>query len=100
MRDIIYRPGALADLDTIADYTKALWGDTQAAHYLHQIRAKVEALVAFPAIGSQVFGLPTAYRKIAAGHHRIIYRHTDSEVIVVRIIHEREDMSEGFDDVG
>ncbi len=75
-----------------------MWGDAQAAHYLRQIRAKIEATVAFPAMGSQPFGLPSTYRKIAAGHHRVIYRYSDTLLIVVRIIHEREDVPERFDD--
>jgi plasmid stabilization system protein ParE len=42
-------------------------------------------------------GLPAEYRKVRSGAHRAIYRCTATELVVVRIVHEREDVP---DDVG
>lgn len=96
--EIVYRPRAAADLDAIADYTKAQWGETQAKEYLLDIRRQIEFAAELPGIGSDAFGLPPTYRKAASGHHRIIYRVADTQLIVVRIVHEREDVPGDLDD--
>jgi toxin ParE1/3/4 len=98
MLEIVFRPKAEAELEAIADYTKAAWGDAQAKRYLLDIRRKIDSTLDYPAMGSAVFGLPAAYRKIHVGHHRIIYRYTDTEFIIVRIVHEREDVAEEIED--
>ncbi len=43
-------------------------------------------------------GLPSAYRKAAFESHRILYRITDRDMIVVRILHARQDVPETFAD--
>ena len=48
----------------------------------------------FPSADSSQVGLPIGYRKITSGSHRIIYRCTDRELIVVRVIHAGEDVPE------
>lgn len=98
MREVIWRPRAEADLDAITDYTIAEWGATQAKRYVLDIRRQIDFAVDAPGIGSEAFGLPAEYRKLRAGHHRVLYRYTDSEFIVVRIIHEREDVPEEIED--
>jgi plasmid stabilization system protein ParE len=70
----------------------------QAKAYVEGIRRQISQAAEFPGIGSSVHGLPADYRKIRAGSHRIIYRHTDTELIVVRIIHERQDVPSDIDD--
>lgn len=97
MLEIIYRPRAAADLDAIADYTKEQWGETQAKEYTLDIRRQIEFAAESPGIGSEAFGLPPIYRKIASGRHRIIYRVGDTQLIVVRIVHEREDVPDDLD---
>ncbi|MBL0924978.1 MAG: type II toxin-antitoxin system RelE/ParE family toxin [Sphingomonadaceae bacterium] len=98
MLEIVFRPKAEADLEAIADYTKAAWGDAQAKRYLLDIRNKIAATIHYPGMGSRVFGLPSVYRKIPCGHHRAIYRFTDTEFIVVRIVHERDDVLDEIED--
>jgi toxin ParE1/3/4 len=96
MLDVIFRPAAEDDVRAIADYTKTVWGDPQAKSYLDDIQKKIVFAAQFPGSGSAVYGLPEAYRKMPVGSHRIIYRIADHQLIVVRILHEREDIPRYF----
>jgi toxin ParE1/3/4 len=92
MREVVMRPRAEADIDSIVEYTKAEWGEPQAKRYLDDLRRQIDFAAEIPGIGSQVVGLPGEYRKIRSGAHRVIYRCLETELIVVRVIHEREDV--------
>lgn len=98
MHEIVYRPKVIAKIDEIADYTIAEWGQAQAKRYIQDIRRQIEFAAEYPGIGSEAVGLPAEYRKLISGSHRVIYRCTDAELIVVRIIHEREDVPDDMDD--
>lgn len=98
MHKVVLRPRAEADLLAIADYTIARHGETQAKKYIEEIRRQIESAAHYPGMGSEAFGLPAIYRKIRSGSHLAIYRHNDGELIVVRIIHQREDVPEDFED--
>lgn len=98
MIQLVVRPRALRDLAKIWYYTAENWGVDQANAYVGSINAEIERMLAFPLLGSRVVGLPNDYRKIRAGSHRAIYRCTDTELIVVRIVHEREDVPDDIDD--
>ena len=94
MLEIVYRPRAIATLEAIADYTIAQWGAAQARKYLDDIRRQIEFAAEYPGSGSETYGLPPEYRKVRSGSHRIIYRASETELTVVAIIHEREDVPE------
>lgn len=98
MLEEVLSPQAEADLLQIASYTKATWGDTQAKRYLMDIRARIQFALAYPNAGSSAYGLPDKYRKITAGSHRIIYRTTTTQLIVIRVVHGREDLSADWQD--
>ena len=98
MLEIVFRPKAEADLNAIAEYTKVAWGEAQAKRYILDLRHQIEMTTQFPGMGSKALGLPPAYRKVRSGHHRAIYRYTETEFIVVRIIHEREDVPDEIED--
>lgn len=82
----------------ISRYTKQEYGGVQAKRYLQDLYSQIEFAAEFPGIGSQAMGLSAAYRKVRAGAHRAIYRCTETELIVVRIIHEREDVPDDVED--
>ncbi len=63
-----------------------------AKKYIEDIRRQIQFAADHPGVGSKVLGLPAEYRKLISGSHRVIYRYTNVELIVVRIIHEREDV--------
>lgn len=97
MLEIAFRPGVLAQIEEISDLTIADWGEPQAKAYVEDIRRQISRAAEFPGIGSSIHGLPADYRKIRAGSHRIIYRQTGTELIVVRIIHERQDVPDDLE---
>jgi len=96
--EVVYRPRAATEIHGIAEYTKAEWGERQAKRYLEEMRQKIDFAAEFPGIGSETMSLPSGYRKIRAGSHQVIYRCTDSHLIVVRVIHEREDVPDTIED--
>ncbi|WP_293697864.1 MULTISPECIES: type II toxin-antitoxin system RelE/ParE family toxin [unclassified Sphingopyxis] len=98
MLEVVLRPRAKADLLNVADYTKTEHGEKQAKQYVEDIRRQIDSAARFPGIGSNVFGLPDAYRKMRSGSHRIIYRYNETELLVVRILHEREDVPDEIED--
>lgn len=82
----------------ISQYTKAEWGEAQAKRYLADLRRQIEFAAEFPGIGSEAMGLPKEYRKARSGSHRAIYRCSETELVVVRIVHEREDVPDDWGD--
>ncbi len=96
MIHLVLRPRARRDLANIWLYTADKWGTDQADAYVASINAEMKRILAFPQSGSRVVGLPNDYRKIRAGSHRAIYRWTDEKLIVVRIVHAREDVADDW----
>jgi toxin ParE1/3/4 len=99
VREIVFRPQAEADILEIVRYTKAEYGDDQAFRYTADLRRQIEFAAEIPGIGAETHGLPPLYRKVRSGAHRVIYRYDDTSITVVRILHEREDVPDDFDDV-
>ncbi len=99
MLELVFRPRAEADIRSIATYTKSEYGEAQAKKYIEDIRRQIEFVAEFPGIGSAVVGLPDLYRKVRSGSHRVIYRQTEHELVIVRIVHEREDVLEDGDEL-
>jgi toxin ParE1/3/4 len=93
---LVLRPRARRDLADIWHYTADQWGAAQADNYTAAIGREFDRACEFAQIGSPVEGLPLDYRKLTSGKHRIIYRYSDTELIVVRIIHQRQDVPDDF----
>ena len=93
-----FRPEARADLEEAWLYTAGEWGIEQADRYVEAIVARVEAISERPNSGSPISEALMGYRKVRAGHHLAIYRVTKGELIVVRVLHEREDVPEEIED--
>ena len=98
MREIVFRPRAEIELTNIAVYTKSAHGERQAKRYIEDLERQIAFTAEFPGIGSEAMGLPAAYRKVVSGLHRVIYRHTKRELIVVRILHASQDVPDDIED--
>lgn len=98
MNKLIIRPAARREITDIWLYTVDRWGTEQADAYVRQIETAITRAREFPNIGSAVYGLPSAYRKMKSGSHRVVYRCTDDTLIVVRILHEHEDVPDEIED--
>lgn len=98
MREIVFRPRAEIELVAIVAYTKTAHGDRQAKKYIEDLHRQIIFAAEFPGIGSEAMGLPAVYRKVLSGQHRVIYRHTEYELIVVRILHASLDVPDDIED--
>ena len=83
-----YRPKALADLDSIATYTREHWGEEMARAYILTLRKACEDLAQFPELGGR--SMVAGYRRITVESHVVYYRTTKADVIIVRVLHERQ----------
>lgn len=92
------RPSAEADLEEVWVYTVETWSVTQAEHYVSDIFASINHLVANPHLGRPVAGLHSDYRKYKAGHHLIFYIAEVDAIDVLRIVHEKRDIVRRLDE--
>ncbi|MFU7528300.1 type II toxin-antitoxin system RelE/ParE family toxin [Qipengyuania sp. ASV99] len=97
---LVIRPEALRDLANVWSYTAKAWGTEQADIYIGEINDCMNKLLDFPEMGGRVDGLPSEYRKFPARSHRVIYRVSEADLIVVRVVHKREDMPDDPDGDG
>jgi plasmid stabilization system protein ParE len=65
---------------------------------VRQIERDIEHAATRAEIGSPVIGLPSAYRKVRSGPHRVIYRLVGAELVIIRILHERQDVPDEIED--
>lgn len=98
MLEIVLLRKAETDIIAIAEYTKAEHGEEPAKRYIEDLRRQIEFAAEYPGIGGEAFGLPALYRKVRAGLHRAIYRYTETQLTVVRVLHAREDVPDEVED--
>ena len=84
-------PKAEADLISIWLYTAGKWGADQADSYIDQLEAGMQQLLAHPRIGADYAHALSNYRRYPIGHHAIFYQFHDSEIRIVRVLHEEMD---------
>lgn len=95
MVEIVWSDPALADLDAIADFI-ALEDPAAASALVRHVLSHVEQLAAHPASGSRPPELPRSrYRQIVEPPCRVFYRHDDSRVVVLHVMHSRQRLRTG-----
>jgi toxin ParE1/3/4 len=97
MKRLRLTPRALSDLDAIADYTLAQWGDKQAEKYLLEIERRFRWLVRNPNAGRVREDISKGYRSYVQGGHVIFYVIEDDAVIVIGVPHGAMDIEAYFD---
>ncbi|MBO9519009.1 MAG: type II toxin-antitoxin system RelE/ParE family toxin [Porphyrobacter sp.] len=89
MHEVWLRPEAAADVEAIADYTIARWGQRQARAYVDALRNDIASLSTyakrFPLHEETRLGL----RRMRSGQHLVFYLIGDHAIEVVRVLHER-----------
>jgi toxin ParE1/3/4 len=75
-------PRALKDLDQIADYTLATWGERQAEKYLADIAERFDWLGKNPSAGRLREEIGNGYRSYRQGSHLIFYI-IDGEIVTI-----------------
>jgi len=84
-------PKAESDLTGIWMYTCEEWGVDQADIYLDQLEAGMNQLINHPSLGANYAHVLPGYRRLQVEHHAVFYQVLDSEVLVVRVLHEDMD---------
>ena len=86
---------ACRDLDNIWDYSRDLWGASEAppifaTSYLRDIQTAIELVAERPSAGAILEELP-AYRRRPVGSHMILHRLQDGVIMIVRVLHQNMD---------
>jgi toxin ParE1/3/4 len=95
-RSLRFTPEADADIESLLQYTIQVWGEQQMRTYARPLFDVIDQLAAFPGIGKRRNDLGLGLMSQPAGQHVIIYRATDNELIIVRIIHGQRDLAAEF----
>jgi toxin ParE1/3/4 len=89
-------PRALRDLDQIADYTLAQWGDRKAEIYLNALAKRFEWLANNPHAGRIRDDIGQGYRSYREGSHLIFYIVERSVVAIIGVPHGAMDIEAFF----
>ena len=87
-----FSPRAVADLEEIWLYSFKTWSLERANRYHHEIIAVVSALAEGTKVGQPV-DIREGYFKCPAGSHFVFYRHNGGSLDVIRVLHQRMDVS-------
>ena len=94
MREITYRPRAVADLEGIVVYLAIEQGSPQAAERaIERILADIERAAAVPIVGRLFVdeGLSRDYRRIRSGSYWVYYSFDKATITVWRVYHTARD---------
>jgi|SRR5687768_3249534 len=92
----IYRKTRRADEDLkeIYRYTRRTWGMAQAVRYVRQLEQRFSALAGNPLSGRERKDLqPPGLRSFVHGSHVVFYQPQPYGVLIVRVLHGRQDVS-------
>ncbi|MFU8763537.1 MAG: type II toxin-antitoxin system RelE/ParE family toxin [Haliea sp.] len=84
-------PKAESDLTGIWMVTCEEWGADQADSYLDQLEAGMNQLLDHPSLGADYAHVLPGYRRLQVEHHAVFYQVLETEVLVVRVLHEDMD---------
>lgn len=80
--------------DDIADairWSIEEWGAVRADRYRTRLLDRVYSLKTHPNLGTACDGVRQGYRRLTAQRHVVFYQVSDTEVIVVRVLHHSMD---------
>lgn len=97
-RNLRFSYDAEDDLIDILEYTIQTWNEDRAESYRTIIYRACRELAEFPSLGRRRDDLGEGVRTYVVGQHVIIYRVSETELIVSRIIHVRRDIDQAFRD--
>lgn len=89
MHEIFKSQQAKNDLKEIYLYSCNKWGENKAVEYLMQIDAGLHELINNPNLGKSRDNVREGYRSIQINRHVIFYRVEQSEIYIVRVLHDQ-----------
>lgn len=93
MAKIQFTNAARQDLKTIFTYTIRTWGKPQAERYAAQLKMHIDKIAQNAVFSKPVPNSRPNLRQSTVGSHLVIFEATDTETLVVRILHEAMDVS-------
>ncbi len=87
---------AATDLEAIAEYTIERFGIEQARRYRNELRTCFAQLADNPRLGRRAEQLSTGLRRYEHRSHLIFYQVTGAQVLIVRVLHYRMDVTRHF----
>lgn len=87
-------PSALKDLDAIWDHSARKWSVGQADTYTRDLAADMAFLVQHPQIAPERREVRPPVRLYRSGSHLIIYRVEAGWILVLRVVHARQNWVE------
>ncbi|ADZ92025.1 type II toxin-antitoxin system RelE/ParE family toxin [Marinomonas mediterranea] len=93
MFNISIRPLARQDMLDIWQYTYDTWGTSQADSYIKDMSVSFEMLAESPLLGREAGYIQVGIRLHPYKHYIILYQFTENKLDIVRVLHERMDIS-------
>lgn len=93
MLQVILSPQAEEDITDILQYTITQWGEAQAYTYLGVVKDTISTIRDYPKMGHGRSGLPAVYKIFPAGKHIVVYRVEDTTIYILRVLHEKMDIT-------
>lgn len=87
-------PRAEFDLIGIWAFTCEAWGIDQADKYLDNMETGMKQLINYPLLGTNYDHVLHGYRRLQVEHHAVFYQVRESEILVIRVLHEDMDAPE------
>ena len=100
MRSYRLTTRALKDLDHIADFTLAAWGERQTEKYLSDLAKRFDWLCKNPGAGRLRTEIGEGYRSYRQGSHLIFYIDDGDIVAIIGIPHGSMDIDAYFQSPG
>jgi len=86
------------DLENIWLYSFETQGECQADKYYDELIKGMELLAYNPALGVSCDHIREGYRRFKFNYHIVYYKVTESKLTVIRVLHERMEPLEHFDE--
>ncbi len=83
---------ANTDIRSIARYTQDTWGRDQRQRYLNGLNEKFEVLAVMPEMAAERRDFQPPVRIHHYEKHLIIYVVTDNGILIVRVLHQSQDV--------
>lgn len=96
MTKLLFSPLAQQDIEAIYDYTISNWGILQADTYLDLIQTACEDLCNGRHSGQDASYVRAGYRRQKCKSHIIFYRQTEQRTKVIRVLHQKMDVTRHF----
>ena len=98
MSRFVLAPQAVEDLREIARYTQKKWGAIQTERYGEELELALQHLSLAPEVGKRREAITPGLRSLRVAQHVAFYRIQKNQILVLRILHPRQNANEAFEE--